>query len=139
MIIIITRLMPKSIKHIPCSFTLKDVFIDNKFTKLVIFTVVNNAVSKFIKAIFEEYDYCKNMVKKHFNKNIVIFVRNQKSFKSNSKCWICNKLFAIGDNKVRDHYQVTGKYRSSVHLNCNINLKLTRKIPVIFVLVIAWF
>ena len=63
MIIIITRLMPKSIKHILCSFALKDVFNDKKFTKLVIFTVVNNAVNKFIEAIFEEYDYCKKMVK----------------------------------------------------------------------------
>ena len=36
------------------------------------------------------------------------------------------------DNKVRDHDNVTGKYRGSAHWNCNINLKLTKRVPVIF-------
>ena len=34
--------------------------------------------------------------------------------------------------KVRDHDQITGKYRGSAHSNCNINLKLTKKVLVIF-------
>ena len=36
-------------------------------------------------------------------------------FQSSNNCWICNKLFDTGDNKVRDHYHVTGKYRDSAH------------------------
>ena len=28
---------------------------------------------------------------------------------------MCNKLFVAGDNKVRDHDHVTGKYRGSAH------------------------
>ena len=36
------------------------------------------------------------------------------------------------DVKVRDHCHITGKYRGSVHRNCNINLKLDHKIPVVF-------
>ena len=59
-------------------------------------------------------------------------VEGGKSFKSSNKCWICNKLFIAGDNKVRDRDHVTGKYRGSGLLNCNINLKLIKKIPVIF-------
>ena len=35
------------------------------------------------------------MIKNHFNKNQ----------------WICDKLFDVGDDKVRDHCHVTGKYR----------------------------
>ena len=34
--------------------------------------------------------------------------------------------------KVRDHCHITGKYRSSAHRNCNINLKLNQKVPVVF-------
>ena len=34
---------------------------------------------------------------------------NEKSFKSSNKYWICNKLFGLGDNNVRDHDHVTGK------------------------------
>ena len=41
-------------------------------------------------------------------------------------------MLTAGDNKVRDHNHVTEKYRGSVHWNCNINLKLTKKLPVIF-------
>ena len=61
-----------------------------------------------------------------------MFVEDERSFKSSAKCWICNKLFAAGDNKVRDHDHVTEKYRYSANWNCNTNLKFTKKIPVIF-------
>ena len=33
---------------------------------------------------------------------------------------------------LRDHCHITGKYRGSAHWNCNINFKLTKKVPVIF-------
>ena len=47
-------------------------------------------------------------------------------------CWICNKLFVAEDNKVIDHDHVTWKYRGFAYWSCNINLKLTKKVPVIF-------
>ena len=50
----------------------------------------------------------------------------------NQKCRMCNKLFHVGDNKVRDHDHVTRKYRGSAHWSCNINRKLTEKVSVIF-------
>ena len=34
-------------------------------------------------------------------------VENEKSFKSSNKCWVCNKLFAAGDSKIKDHDHVT--------------------------------
>ena len=55
-------------------------------------------------------------------------VEDEGSFKSGNKCWICNKLFAAEDNKVRDHDHITGKFRGSVPWSCNINLKLTKKV-----------
>ena len=56
----------------------------------------------------------------------------EERFQSSNKCCIWNKLFDAGDNKVRDHCHITGKYRRSAHCSCNINLKLTKKFPVIF-------
>ena len=47
-------------------------------------------------------------------------------------CWIFNKLFDVSDNKVKDHYHVTGKYRGAAHWSCNVNFKMTKKVPVIF-------
>ena len=67
---------------------------------------------------------------KHFNKNLIS--RRWKRFQLSNKCWICDKLFDVGDNKVRDHCQITGKYRGSAHWSCNVNLKLNKKALVIF-------
>ena len=33
---------------------------------------------------------------------------------------------------MRDHCHVTSKFRGTAHWNCNINLQLTKKVPVIF-------
>ena len=32
---------------------------------------------------------------------------------------------------MRDHCHIAGKYRGSAHWNCNINFKLTKKVPMI--------
>ena len=70
--------------------------------------------------------------KKHFNKNLVTSAEEKERFQLSNSCWICDKLFDVGDDKVRDHCHITGKYRGAAHWKCNINLKLSKKIPVIF-------
>ena len=42
-------------------------------------------------------------------------------------CWICDKLFDVGDKKVRDHRHITEKSRDATHWSCNINPKLSKK------------
>ena len=59
-------------------------------------------------------------------------VDEEERFQLANSCWICNKLFDVGDEKVRDHCHVTGKYRSAAHFSCNANCKLSKKVPVIF-------
>ena len=44
--------------------------------------------------------------------------------------WICKQ--ELNMDKVRDHCHVTGKFRSTAHNKCNINLRLPRKLPLIF-------
>ena len=96
--------------HIPCSFAYKVVCVDKKFSKDVVLWRGKNAAYKFNEAILEEYDYCKKIMKKHFNKNFVMSAEEEERFQLANSCWICNKLFDVGDEKVRDHYHVTGKY-----------------------------
>ena len=91
-----------------------------------------NAAYKFIEAVLEEYDYCKRIMKKHFNKNLVMSAKEEERFQLAISCWICNKLFDVGDEKVRDHCHVTGKFRGAAHFSCNANCKLSKKVPVIF-------
>ena len=50
----------------PCSFAHKVVCVDDKFYK------GKNLVNKYIKAILEEYEYCKKVMRKHFNKNVIM-------------------------------------------------------------------
>ena len=41
-------------------------------------------------------------------------------------------MFDVGNNKVRDNCHEAGKYIVSAHWGCNINLRLTKKVTVIF-------
>ena len=41
-------------------------------------------------------------------------------------------MFDVSDDKVRDHCHITGKYSGASHWNCNVNLKISKKVPVIF-------
>ena len=70
-------------------------------------------------------------MKKHFNKNLIMTAEKNEEFERSNICWICNKLIDF-DDKVRDHCHITGKYRGSEHWSCNINLKITKKVPVMF-------
>ena len=73
------------------------------------------------------------MIKKHFNKNLIMPEKDEQIFQSSNKCWfICDKLFDVGDDKVRDHCHIRGKYRGSAHWSCNINLRLSENVSVIF-------
>ena len=49
----------------------------------------------------------------------------EEKFQLANSCWICNTLFDVGDEKVRDHCHITGKYRGAAHFSCNANLKLS--------------
>ena len=57
---------------------------------------------------------------------------DEERFQLSNKCWISDKLFDMGNNKIRDHFHITRKYRRSAHWSCNVNLWLTKKDPVIF-------
>ena len=71
------------------------------------------------------------MIKENFNKNLIMSAEEER-FQLSNNHWTCDKLFDVEDDKVRDHCLKTGKYRSAAHGSCNINLKLSKKIPVIF-------
>ena len=118
--------------HVPCSFAYKVVCIDDRFTKPIVVFRGENAAYEFIKAILKEFEYCKKVMKKHFNKNLIMSEKEEEQFKSSNTCWICEKLIDDDDEKVRDHCHVTGKFRGAAHCNCNINLQLTKKVFVVF-------
>ena len=88
-----------------------------------------NTAYEFIKAILKEYEYCKKVMKKHFNKNLIMSKEEDHLFQQSNSC---EKVIDNDNEKVRDHCHVTGKYRGAAHRSRNINLQLTKKVPVIF-------
>ena len=80
----------------------------------------------------EEVEWCKKMKHKHCNKDMVLTKDDEQNFKKADKCYLCNKKYSAKDVRVRDHCHITGKYRGSAHQDCNMNYRLTDKIPVIF-------
>ena len=77
-----------------------------------------NTAYEFIKAILKEYEYCKKVMKKHFNKNLIMSEEEEHLFQQSNSCWICKKLIDNDEEKVRDHCHVTGKFRGAAHWNC---------------------
>ena len=118
--------------HVPCSYAYKIVCIDDKFSKPIVIYRGENAAYEFIKAILKEYKYCKKLMKKDFNKNLIMSEELEFLFKQSNSCHICKKSIDNDNEKVTDHCHVTGKFRGATHWSCNINFQLTKKIPVIF-------
>ena len=76
--------------------------------------------------------YCSEVIKKHFNKELVMTKEDNEDFKNSTnedfknstKCWICDNDYINSDVKVNDHGHITGKYRGFAHRDCSINSKL---------------
>ena len=120
-------------RHTDCGYGYKVVCCyDDKYTKPVQIYRGEKAVYKFMEAMLDEVKYCKKIIKKYFNKPLRMTEDNEKEFQKANECHICNKKYNENDVRVRDHCHITGKYRGSAHQDCNLNFRLTEKIPVMF-------
>ena len=71
----------KNQDHFPCSFTQKIVCVDDRFSKLILLLFRGeSAAYEFIKAILKEYEYCKKVMKKHINKNLIKSEKEEEQF-----------------------------------------------------------
>ena len=120
-------------RHTDCGYGYKVVCCyDDKYTKPVQIYRGEKAVYKFMEAMLDEVKYCKKIMKKYFNKPLRMTEDDEKEFQKANECHICNKKYNENDVRVRDHCHITGKYRGSAHQDCNLNFRLTEKIPVMF-------
>ena len=92
--------------YIHCIFAYKLVSVDDKFSKLIVVYRGKIAAYKFIQAIIRENEYCKKIMKKHFNKNLIM-TEEEEQFQSSNTCWICEKLIKDDDEKFRDRCHIT--------------------------------
>ena len=108
---------------------------DDKYSKDIRIYRGENAVYRFMEQMLEEVKYCKTVIKKHFNKPLVMTEDDEMCFKLMDECYICGEKYVEKDVRVRDHCHITGKFRGSAHRDCNLKLRIKPediKIPVIF-------
>ena len=107
-------------------FAYKLVYVDNEFSKPIVLYRGENAAYKFIEAILKEYEYCKKVMEKHFNKNVIMTEeKEEEEFQWSNACW--KKLIEDDDEKVRDHCHISGKFRGAAQWSRNRSLQLTKK------------
>ena len=76
--------------------------MSTKFTKSIIVFRGESTAYKFIEQIPKEFEYSKKVMKKHFNKNLIMSEKKEEQFQSSNICWICEKFIGDSDEKVRD-------------------------------------
>ena len=122
--------------HEDCGYGYKVICCyDDKYSKYTSIYRGENAVYKFMEKMLEEVEYCKAVIKKHFNKPLVMTEVDEQNFKTMDGCHICGEKYTDKDVCIRDHCHITGKFRGSAHQECNLKLGIkpeNLKIPVIF-------
>ena len=113
-------------KHIPNSIAC----VDDRFTLPTKIFTGSNCIKEFIEWVFEQKKYCNQIINKHFNKKLKMTIEDENNYQNSQDCWICNEK--LDKDKVRDHCHITGKYRGAAHSQCNLKLKIPKKLPIIF-------
>ena len=94
-----------------------------------------NAIYKFMEKMLEEVEHCKAVIKKQFNKPLVMTEDDEQRFKTIDGCHICGEKYDRKDVRIRDHCHITGKFRGSAHQECNPKPRVKPddvKIPITF-------
>ena len=83
--------------------------------KKLFFTEEKMLFTNLLKQFLKSMIIVKKVIKVHFNKNLIMSAEEEEKFQLSNICWICDLLSDVGDNKVRDHCHITGKYRGVAH------------------------
>ena len=82
--------------------------------------------------MIEESKYCSEVMKKRFNKELVMTKEDKEDFKNSAECWISDNDYNDHTVKIRRCCHITRKCTDSARRNYNINLKLSLKFTVVF-------
>ena len=82
--------------HKDCGYGYKVVCCyDDKYSKFTRIYRGENVVYKFMEKMLEEVEYCKAIIKKHFNKPFVMTEVDEQHFKTMDGCHICGDTFVV--------------------------------------------
>ena len=117
-------------EHYPNSIGAKLICIDNRFTLPSIVFKGKGCINKFIIWVLDKQKWTKEITKKYFSKRLIMTNEDDEIYINSQICWICKE--DLNTDKVRDHCNVTGKFRGAAHNKCGLKSKIPRKLPIIF-------
>ncbi|GBN27391.1 hypothetical protein AVEN_80284-1 [Araneus ventricosus] len=115
-------------RHAACGYAYVIIGPDGRSVKPISVYRGKNAVQHFMENILKE----KEELAAKLTSIVPIHMtpQDELDFRSATHCSICKK--ALKGDRVRDHDHQTGRYRAALHSSCNLKLRLSKKIPVVF-------
>ena len=120
-------------RHTPSGFCYTITCMDDTIykPKTVLYTIQKedeDIGSTFVKSLEKDlakvYDILTTTVP------IRMTDEDELAFQNAEKCYACQE--SLGDDRVRDHCHLTGKYRGPAHSKCNLKMKTPMFVPVLF-------
>ena len=124
--------MSKYQKHVACSYSYKLVCVHDNYSNYFKSYLGEDGVYNFIMVWLKKVNIVLAWWRNIFTKKLVMTEEGDEYFGNSPKCWICDNIYADGDVKTKIHCHIFGKYRSSAYRDCNTNVKLNHKIPIVF-------
>ena len=114
----------------PCSFGYKVISTDPNFSKETVICKGSDAPKKLLEYLFKESEEIEQRLKNM--KPLALTEEEEQNFQTVNTCCICNKIFIDSDTKARHHDHTTGNFIGASHMNCNLQCKQVKFIPVVF-------
>ena len=120
-------------KHTPIGFcyTIKCTDESVYESKTVLYTAKEEGEdigAAFVKSLESNLQEVYTIMKT--NVPIKITDQEEENFRDAVNCYACER--PLGDDRVRDHCHLTGKYRGAAHSKCNLAMTTPNFIPVLF-------
>src|SRR2546426_4978768 len=123
----------KTHEHKTCSYGYKVVCYENdKYSKPYRMFRGKDAIYDFFEALFEEEIEINHYMHEFSNSKMLLTKDDWKRYDQAKCCYVCKESFTDKNYKVRDHCHITNKFRGPACSRCNLQMKLTHIIPVIF-------
>ena len=114
----------------PKSVAAKLVCIDDTFTQPIKLSYGSHCINEFLQWVFKQKYTATTLLKIILRKKLIMTQEDEEHYNNTQKCWICEEN--IAEDKVRGQCHITGKYRGAPQKECNLQLNISNKLPVIF-------
>ena len=118
-------------KHIPSGFCYHiECFDDTLYSQQPVTFVKEfnenaqifiDTLEKNIKEIYKKFKFPKSMI---------MIIHDKMAYDNSTLCHICNE--ELGEDRVRDHCRLSGRFRGAAHEVCNLKYKVPKFFPVVF-------